>query len=106
MYSYKAKIVNVVDGDTVDAVVDVGFHITALHRLRLARIDAPELTEKTLYAGVEAKLWLVTHILNEDVLIKTSKSDSFGRYIAEIEHKGVNISDAMLESGLAVHYKK
>ena len=43
MYDYKAEIVKVVDGDTIDVLVDLGFRITTHQRLRLKNIDTPEL---------------------------------------------------------------
>ena len=42
MYHYKAKVENIVDGDTMDVVIDLGFKVTTFQRIRLAKIDTPE----------------------------------------------------------------
>ena len=42
MYTYKAKIIRVIDGDTVDALIDIGFHVHVKKRIRLYGINAPE----------------------------------------------------------------
>lgn len=107
-YIYKAKIINVVDGDTVDAIIDVGFKMTTTQRLRLAGIDTAELTSKDPVeraSAQEAKLFLIQELLNKDVLIKTEKADAFGRYLATIVLNETNINELMLVKNLAVPYK-
>lgn len=108
MYEYKAKITNVVDGDTVDAIVDVGFKVTTTQRLRLLGIDTAELTSKDPVERAkaqEAKLFVIEQLLNKTVLIKTEKSDSFGRYLANITLDGVDFNALMISKGLAEVYK-
>lgn len=108
MYEYKAKIINVVDGDTVDATVDVGFKMTTVQRLRLLSINTAELTSKDPVeraAALAAKLYLVDNLLNKSVVIKTEKSDAFGRYLATIFLDGVDFNNTLLEKGLAVPFK-
>ena len=73
MYEYKIKeVVKVVDGDTVDIVIDLGFDLTKKERVRLAGIDAPEsrtkdLEEKEL--GLDAKEFLIRRLDDCDGLI-------------------------------------
>ena len=59
MYTYKIKeILRVVDGDTVDVLIDLGFGVFKKERVRLGGIDAPESRTKDLYEkklGLEAK---------------------------------------------------
>jgi micrococcal nuclease len=107
-YIYKARITNVVDGDTVDAVIDVGFKMTTTQRLRLAGIDTAELTSKDPVeraSAQEAKLFLIQELLNKDVIIKTEKADAFGRYLATIYLSDVNVNETMLAKNLALPYK-
>lgn len=89
MYEYEAAVVRVVDGDTVDVDVDVGFSITSRQRLRVLGIDTPELrsrdeTERASAreATTATKDWLDS--CGGKVRIRTSKADAFGRYLAEI----------------------
>lgn len=108
MYEYKAKVINVVDGDTIDAVIDVGFKVTTTQRLRLLGIDTAELTSKDPVERAkaqEAKLYTIDRLLNKSVLIKTEKSDSFGRYLAIIYIDGIEFNKEILEKGLAEVFK-
>ena len=75
-YVYRIKsITKVVDGDTIDANIDLGFDISLTTRIRLAGIDSPErrttnLKEKAL--GLESKEWLKKALEGaKDILIKT-----------------------------------
>lgn len=121
MFEYKAIIRRVVDGDTVDFLVDCGFGILLKQRFRLFGIDAPEtrtldLNEKG--RGIEAKLWLeaVLKKATDDkmaIVLKTRKNakgeeskGKFGRYLATIMVNGVDINELMIECGHAVEYKK
>ena len=109
MYEYNATIINVVDGDTVDAVIDLGFKMTTTQRLRLLDIDAPEVRGVSMeekVKGREATSYLSELVLGEVVVVKTAKSDSFGRYLAEIIYNGKSVNQAMLDNGLAVPYQK
>lgn len=102
MYQYKAKVINVVDGDTVDAVVDLGFKIHTTQRFRLARIDTPERGQ----AGfIEAKIFVTDAVLNKEVMISTEKVSKFGYYLAEITlDTGDKLNDVLIKEGLAKPY--
>lgn len=114
-YAYRAMVTRVVDGDTVDALIDVGFRILTEQRLRLARIDTPELRGGTAESKAKAREArdYVRKVLGPfvDVVVQTSKADSFGRYLTEVwyktaEGKWVNLSDELLSKGLAKKYDK
>lgn len=81
LYIYKGKVIKVIDGDTVDVVLDQGFKSTRTERLRLNSVDTPEKSELN-YA--EAKQFTTDKVLNKEVLIQTYKSDVFGRYLANV----------------------
>jgi len=89
MYEYRIKeIVRVVDGDTVDVVIDVGFSLFLKQRVRLRGINCPEL-HRSKSAGVGAgemardyaQKWFDQ---NPKLLIRTYKDDKYGRLLAEI----------------------
>ena len=82
LYTYQARVQRVVDGDTLVALIDQGFGIWTSQKLRLKGLDAPE--SETI-AGKKAKLW-VEEALDEAefVIIRTSKSDMYGRYLADV----------------------
>ena len=118
MYTYRASLVRVVDGDTVDLDVDLGFYMTARIRFRLADIDAPEVRGAEKAAGKASKAYL-QELLDEVedseiqyLAISTSKADSFGRWLATLwvvdddAGEAWSINQRMIEDGYAEPYKK
>ena len=114
-YIYRIKsITKVVDGDTIDANIDLGFDISLTKRIRLAGIDTPEsrtrnLEEKAL--GLESKEWLKKALEGaKDILIKTEKPDSTEKYGRIIGHLFVNdqetsLNNQMIAEGYALEYE-
>jgi len=111
MYKYKAKIDRVVDGDTLDIVVDLGFKITTNQRIRLQGIDTPETynvkKDSEEYAkGVIAKEFVIQRItLNDyEATVETEKdTGKYGRYIATVwlADSSISLNDELVEKGLA-----
>ena len=105
-YKYQAKVVEVYDGDTITADIDLGFGTWRLgEKLRLARINAPEVRGKEKARGLKSWAWLNERILNQTITITTDrdKKGKYGRYIVEIQHNGENINDALVREGWAVY---
>ena len=107
MYEYKAIIKNVVDGDTIDVTIDLGFSIYHTIRLRLADIDTPELNSTILEERERAKKskMFVMQYLGKEVVINTHSKDKYGRYIASVwvnAHETINT--LLVVEGLAVKY--
>lgn len=84
LYTYKAKCTNVVDGDTIDVRIDYGFNTYADKRIRLLNVDTPERGQH-LYA--EAKQFVIEKVFDMDIYVQTYKSDTFGRYLANVYYK-------------------
>lgn len=107
-YLYRATVVAVVDGDTADMAVDVGFHATILTRFRLYGINAPEMKGETSEAGKLARTALLTMIpIGSNVLIKTHKGqDKYGRWLAEIvlPDMTATVNQRMVREGFALEY--
>ena len=114
MYTYYVrKVENVVDGDTIDVLIDLGFDILFASRVRLAGIDTPEsrtkdLKEKAL--GLESKEYLKKALKDaKSVVIKTEKMDSsekYGRILGwiYINDDTVSLNDMMINDGYAWGY--
>jgi micrococcal nuclease len=114
MYEYHVKkVTNVVDGDTIDVDIDLGFDISFSSRVRLAGIDTPESrttnkAEKVL--GLEAKEYVKSKIKDaKDVVIKTEKMDSsekYGRILGWLFLDGskVSVNEQMIADGYAWGY--
>ena len=113
-YIYRIKSVGkVVDGDTIDADIDLGFDISLTKRIRLAGIDTPEsrttnLKEKAL--GLESKEWMKKTLANaNDILIKTELPDSTEKYGRIIGHLFINgqetsLNNQMIDEGYGLAY--
>jgi micrococcal nuclease len=110
---YVKKITKVVDGDTIDVDIDLGFDISFTSRVRLAGIDTPEsrtrdLAEKAL--GLESKEYLKNHLKDaKSIVIKTEKMNStekFGRILGWLYVNGetVSVNDMMINDGYAWVY--
>jgi micrococcal nuclease len=114
MYEYYVrKVENVVDGDTIDVLIDLGFDILFQSRVRLAGIDTPEsrtrdLKEKAL--GLESKEYLKNYLKDaKSVVIKTEKINStekFGRILGWLYINGdtESVNDKMINDGYAWGY--
>jgi len=120
-YIYRIKsVLKVVDGDTIDASIDLGFDISLEKRIRLAGVDTPEsrttdVKEKVL--GLEVKEWLKKKLEGQtDIIVKTKLPDStekYGRilghlFIGDKEVSAVNkkksVNNQMIEEGYAWEY--
>jgi|TARA_R110000796_G_scaffold14713_1_gene47908 endonuclease YncB( thermonuclease family) len=113
LYYYEGTVVRVVDGDTIDVDVDLGFGIVLKKkRLRFLGIDTPEkrtrnLAEKKLGLQATAR---VEELCGEKVRFVSEELDKYGRVLAApytVDDKGitgVNICETLIEEGLAVPY--
>lgn len=102
MYQYVATVENVVDGDTLDVVIDLGFKISSKQRLRLARVDTPERTQPGYAAAGD---FVREMVLNKTVTVHTEKVTKYGYYLAEIYlPDGKTLSDLLIEKKLGVPY--
>jgi len=114
MYEYYIREVkNVVDGDTIDVIIDLGFDILFSSRVRLAGIDTPESrttdkAEKVL--GLEAKEYLKKQLKDaKSVVIRTEKmnsSEKYGRILGWVYVNGESesVNNKMINDGYAWGY--
>lgn len=106
LYKYKGEVVKVVDGDTIDVMVDLGFNIFIKERFRLARIDAWEVRGEERVKGLEAKAFVKDLLDGKEVFIDSQGTGKYGRWIAEVfvlDDKGamMNVNDELMEKGHA-----
>lgn len=109
LYIYSASVVKVVDGDTVDLEVDLGFGVYKIDRFRLLGINAPELHSTKpgeRERGEAARQFLASLCEGKDVEIETfkDKADKYGRYLVMMDAGDVQINAAMVAAGHAVEY--
>ena len=111
MYQYKIKkIKKIIDGDTVDVDIDLGFGVTLSQRVRLKGINAAEtrtLNVEEKEKGLVAKEWLKKELSREgEWVIETTKEDKYGRILGTLYFVGdsISINQKMVNEGLAVSY--
>ncbi|MFA5167932.1 MAG: DUF1016 N-terminal domain-containing protein [Candidatus Omnitrophota bacterium] len=131
LYTYRTYVHRVLDGDTIEAVVDLGFGITTMQTLRFRGIDAPEIATRD---GMEAKEFVESVIASPagakqsqndgiaassrqpaellamtakfPVLIKTTKSDKYDRYLVDVFAGDKYVNNLLLKQGLAVRVEE
>ena len=104
MYEYKAKLIKVVDGDTVDAMIDCGFSVFRKERIRLKGINAPESRtrdkeEKKKGLAAKARLQELIKDGKNEFIVKTSldKKGKYGRLLGEL-YQSIDILTASFPS--------
>ena len=108
MYEYTARVLKVVDGDTLDLPIDLGFNIWITQRCRLQGIDTPETrtldsAEKVL--GLKAKAVLEGLVQTaKTVTVRTAKEDKYGRVLVTLFLDLININESLVASGYAWRY--
>lgn len=108
MYEYLATAIQVVDGDTLHVSVDLGFSIHANVTIRLARINAYELTEPR---GIVARAYVANLLASIAAMkVQTSKQEKYGRWLAEVWIKQkrtdvdwLNLNDDLVRHSHAVY---
>lgn len=114
MYEYRAKVLRVIDGDTIEVIADLGFDVSRRITLRLYGIDAPELSiSNERERGLLAKQYLETELAlaQNQIEIKTfadkhdrDRTDGFRRYLAIVRANGVDLNLALVQNGLASQF--
>ena len=112
MYTYFVKSVDrVVDGDTIDIIIDLGFDLTKKERVRLAGIDTPEKRTKDpreKEMGYQATEFLEMHLMEAKKLtVRTEKDGKFGRmlgWLYKSDEDTMSINQIMIDKGYAWAY--
>ena len=111
MYEYAIKeVVKVVDGDTIDIIIDLGFDLTKKERVRLAGIDTPESRTRDLEEkkfGLEAKTFLERRLkdgFGSGLKVKTEIDGKYGRMLGWVICGKTNINEEMVYRGYAWEY--
>ena len=112
MYTYSCKVVNIIDGDTVDIELDLGFHIKMKERVRLIGVDTPEVFGPNAepagqVASDFSKRWVEERVARGKFLyesIKYNARDKYGRSLGYllwigVDGKSETLNKALVESG-------
>ena len=112
MYTYFVKSIDrIVDGDTIDISIDLGFDLTKKERVRLAGIDTPEKrtkNQKEKEMGYQATEFLEMHLMEATKLtVRTEKDGKFGRmlgWLYKSDEDTMSINQIMIDKGYAWAY--
>lgn len=106
MYAYQAIVLSVVDGDTIECAVDLGFRLTTTQRFRLSGYNAPELTGAERPLGLMAREHLSSLLVGHVIDLRSYKGDSFGRWVADIElpNGGGDLVTHLIRDGWGVEW--
>lgn len=105
MYDYTADVLRVIDGDTLELNIDLGFKVYLTRSCRLAGLNAPELNSADPIIRTQAQKSrdaLSSLLLDERVQIHSRSLDKYGRPIVTITAKGLIVNDWLIENGYAV----
>jgi endonuclease YncB( thermonuclease family) len=119
MYQYAARMIRIVDGDTVWLDVDLGFHIHLHVDVRMAYINSPERVRWTLKGISDPAMNHIQANLPPGAfcVVEISRAEKFGRWLGVIKYMpgsesvtdvlaaGVNLNDELVKKGYAVRYK-
>ena len=110
-YSYRVKsIVKIIDGDTFDCIMDLGFDVLLEARVRMMGIDTPESRTRDLEEkkfGLLAKEYLTEKLATEDLIVTTevdNEKGKFGRILGWVWANGINVNKQMIDENMAVAY--
>ena len=113
MYTYKAKVIRVIDGETIDAEIDLGFNVMIRQRIRLYGIDTPESRTRDLEEkerGLAAKQRLI-ELLPKEIVVETilNKRGKYGRvlgilHVIQEDGTKMNINETLVSEGHATSY--
>lgn len=108
MYTYKAHVVSIYDGDTITVDIDLGFdvHLKGL-KVRMYGINTPEIKGATRSKGIVSRDALRSKILDQDIILHTieDKQEKYGRWLGKVETiVGEDMNRWMVAYGYAVEY--
>lgn len=112
LYVYKAHVIDVYDGDTCTVDIDLGLSTWVRgEKIRLHRINAPEIRGAERQQGLQSLAYLKQLILDKEIVLQTIKDrkEKYGRYLGEIwvrdaQGNYVNVNDKMVAENKAVYF--
>lgn len=109
MYTYEAEVIRIIDGDTIEVIIDLGFKVFWKTKIRLAGIDAPEIDTVDGIVAYDALRFMIASSKIK-IVTQKDKQEKFGRYLATVypfagKGEGVSVNDLMLKGGYAKPYE-
>jgi len=107
--TYPIVITRVINGDTIQGKVDLGFNVVIEARFRLNGIVAPSLRSELLEVRERAKaskMWLTYRLNKQQVIIKVKETSKFGHYLGTLFIEGSDVNQELLTAGHVVKFNK
>ena len=104
MYQYEAEVLRVIDGDTLDLFIDLGFKVGFNTRIRMIGIDTPE---KWHPYGKVVKAYLQQELEGKKIFLDVTKKDKYGRYLGVVylnKNDEQSVNDKLIEINMAKAY--
>ena len=104
MYKYNAQVIKVIDGDTLDLFIDLGFKVGFNTRIRMIGIDTPE---KWHPYGKVVKAYLQQELEGKKIFLDVTKKDKYGRYLGVVylnKNDEQSVNDKLIEINMAKAY--
>jgi micrococcal nuclease len=105
-YQYSATVISIYDGDTITVMVDLGFGSHTKQKLRLARINTPEVRGPQREQGIAARDYLIALMpAGSEIDVRTIKDsqEKYGRYLAEVFKDDICVNDLLVQAGMAAY---
>lgn len=106
-FTYSGVVTNVVDGDTIDAIMDLGFNISHKARMRLNSVNAPEMKGDSKERALIVKKFLEDKLYNKKVFLVSHKKDKYGRWLVTIyvDTLDKSLNQELIDNGMAEKYE-
>ena len=110
LYCYQCEVIRVLDGDTIEGVIDLGFGIKLKKKIRFSGVNTPELRDPdpvVRQKAQDAKAVVEAFLQPNDVIIIHSVKgdfDSFGRVLAKVFYKDGDLGEFLIEQGLGIPF--
>ena len=108
MYEYRCKVLKIVDGDTVDVDIDLGFGIVLKNeRVRIMGIDTPESRTRDLEEkarGIASKERLEELLEGGEFIVESKEVGKYGRLLGTLFVEDLNVNETLVKEGFSVEY--
>jgi endonuclease YncB( thermonuclease family) len=105
---YHGKVVRVIDGDTVEAAIEMWPEITILCRVRVASVNCPEMRSRDaseVARAMAAKRFVMNELLGIEAVFTVYGKDNFGRVLCSIKYNDKDLARELINHGHAVEYR-
>lgn len=105
MSDYKGRVVRVIDGDTLEAVIEMWPDIKIVCKVRVMGVNCPELKGENARDGYYAKRFTQDEVQDLEAVFTVFGKDSFGRVLCSVKYLGKDLAEELIKNGHAIEYR-